>query len=206
MPKLPVWAHPTLTAASTRACSRILQSSSAGSTGTRRRGGLHVLQKCGSPLEANYRVCPRCGNPIQGTVSAPPTYVAPAQGRVSRHIQTLGILWIIVGAFWLIPAIAMMALGTVAHVFIPFGAGIGRALGPALLHLAGFGFLFVAAAAFMAGWGLMQRRPWARTLAIVLGILALFHPPFATALSIYTLWVLLPSDSAQEYTQIARAA
>ncbi|HEX6503614.1 MAG TPA: zinc ribbon domain-containing protein [Terriglobales bacterium] len=162
--------------------------------------------KCGSPLEADYRVCPRCGNPIQGAISAPPTYVPPARGRVSRHIQTLGILWIIVGAFWLIPAIAMMALGTVAHVFIPFGGGIGRALGPALLHVAGFGFLFVAAAAFMAGWGLMQRRPWARTLAIVLGFLALFHPPFATALGIYTLWVLLPSDSAQEYTQIARAA
>jgi hypothetical protein len=100
----------------------------------------------------------------------------------------------------------MMVLGSVAHAFIPFGNAVGRALGPAVLHLLGFGFLFVAAAAFLASWGLMQRQPWARTLAIVLGVLALFHPPFATALGIYTLWVLLPSDAAQEYTDMARVA
>jgi ABC-type spermidine/putrescine transport system permease subunit II len=100
----------------------------------------------------------------------------------------------------------MTVLGTVARIFIPFGDSIGRTLGPAVMHLMGFGFLFVAAAAFLAGWGLMQKRPWARTLTIVLGILALFHPPVATALGIYTLWVLLPSDAAQEYTQITRTA
>lgn len=162
--------------------------------------------KCGGPIQPDYRVCPKCGNPIPGVVSAPAMYVPPQRNRVARHIQTLGILWIIVGAFWLIPAIVMMALGTVAHAFIPFGNAMGRVLGPAFLHLLGFGFLFVAAAAFMAGWGLMQRRPWARTLTIVLGVLALFHPPFATALGIYTLWVLLPSDAAQEYTEMARVA
>ena len=162
--------------------------------------------KCGCSLQPDYRVCPKCGNPVQGGVSAPAMYAPPQRSRVARHVQTLGILWIIVGAFWLIPAIVMMVLGSVAHAFIPFGNAVARALGPAFLHLLGFGFLFVAAAAFMAGWGLMQRRPWARTLTIVLGILALLHPPFATALGIYTLWVLLPSDAAQEYTEMARVA
>lgn len=162
--------------------------------------------KCGSPLQPDYRVCPKCGNPIQGAVGAPPAYTSPAQGKVARHIQPLAILWIIVSALWLIPAMIMMLLGTVAHMFIPFGHALGRTLGPPLLHLVGFGFLLVAAAAFLAGWGLMQRRPWARTLAIVLGILALFHPPLATALGVYTLWVLLPSAAAEEYTQIARTA
>jgi hypothetical protein len=132
---------------------------------------------------------------------------APAQRtRVARHIHVLAVLWIIVGALWSIPAIVMMVLGSVAHALVPFGNAVGRALGPAVLHLVGFGFLFVAAAAFVTGWGLMQRRPWARTLAIVLGVLALFHPPFATALGIYTLWVLLPADAAQEYTAMARVA
>jgi zinc-ribbon domain len=162
--------------------------------------------KCGTPLQPDYRVCPKCGNPVQSAASAPPGYPPPRQSRVARHVQTLAILWIIVGGFWLIPSVVMMVLGTVAHIFIPFSDAVGRTLGPAVLHLIGFGFLFVAAAAFMAGWGLLQRRPWARTLTIVLGILALFHPPFATALGIYTLWVLLPSDAAQEYSQIARVA
>jgi hypothetical protein len=115
-------------------------------------------------------------------------------------------LWIVVGGLWLIPSIIMLVLGSVAHIFIPFGDAVGRSLGPPLMHLLGFGFLFVAAAAFLTGWGLLQRRPWARTLAIVLGVLALFHPPFATALGIYTLWVLLPSDAAQEYNRLAGPA
>jgi zinc-ribbon domain len=160
---------------------------------------------CGSPLQPDYRVCPKCGNPVQSAASVPAAYISPA-GKVSRHIQPLAILWIIVGALWLIPAIIMTALGSVAHMFIPFSDAVGRRLGPPLLHLLGFGFLFVAVAAFMAGWGLLRRRSWARTLAIVLGILALFHPPLATALGIYTLWVLLSSDAAQEYTQMARTA
>ncbi|HVO59694.1 MAG TPA: hypothetical protein VMT53_02095 [Terriglobales bacterium] len=162
--------------------------------------------KCGGAIQPDYRVCPKCGNPIQGAVATSAAYVPPRSSRVARHIQVLGILWIIVAAFWSIPAVVMMVLGSVAHAFIPFGSAVGRALGPAMLHLLGFGFLFVAAAAFMAGWGLMQRRPWARTLTIILGVLALFHPPLATALGIYTLWVLLPSDAAQEYTEMARVA
>jgi hypothetical protein len=43
-------------------------------------------------------------------------------------------------------------------------------------------------------------------LAIVLGCFHLLNPPFGTALGIYTLWVLLPAASEQEYRQIARAA
>ena len=161
--------------------------------------------QCGGPLQPDYRVCPKCGNPVQGAVSTPPAY-PPPQGRVERHLRTLGILWIVVGAFWLIPSIIMMVIGSVARAFIPFSDAIGRALGPAVLHLLGFGFLFVAAAAFMAGWGLLQRQPWARTLAIILGFVALFHPPLATALGIYTLWVLLPADAAQEYGRMTRVA
>ena len=62
-----------------------------------------------------------------------------------------------------------------------------------------------AAAGFLAGWGLLQREPWARVLALVLACLALFHIPFGTALGIYTLWVLLPAQSEQEYEQQTRA-
>lgn len=34
---------------------------------------------------------------------------------------------------------------------------------------------------------------------LVLAFLALFHVPFGTALGIYSLWVLLPSESEREY-------
>jgi len=49
----------------------------------------------------------------------------------------------------------------------------------------------------MAGWGLLQRAPWARLLALILAFLALFNVPFGTAIGVYTLWVLLPDESGR---------
>ena len=50
----------------------------------------------------------------------------------------------------------------------------------------------------------MNRERWARIPAIVVGILAIFHPPFGTALGIYTLWVLMPADAAAEYERLSK--
>lgn len=61
----------------------------------------------------------------------------------------------------------------------------------------------MAALALFAGYSLLTRKPWARMLAIVLAILALFKFPLGTALGIYTLWVLAPASSAVEYDAIA---
>jgi uncharacterized membrane protein (DUF2068 family) len=52
------------------------------------------------------------------------------------------------------------------------------------------------------GIGLLRRAPWARMLAIIAGFLTLIKLPFGTALAVYTLWVLLPGASGQEYEQL----
>jgi O-antigen ligase len=54
----------------------------------------------------------------------------------------------------------------------------------------------------VTGISLLRRAPWARTLAIITALLALIHLFPGTVLGIYTLWVLLPSASGQEYEQI----
>jgi hypothetical protein len=54
-------------------------------------------------------------------------------------------------------------------------------------------------------WGLFERQPWARLLGLVVGFLALLRFPLGTALGIYTIWVLLPQTSGQEYDSLARA-
>jgi hypothetical protein len=64
----------------------------------------------------------------------------------------------------------------------------------------------VAAGGICVGWGLMRPQPWARIAALILGILALFHLPFGTALGVYTLWVLLSDHAGTEYERMARAA
>jgi hypothetical protein len=42
----------------------------------------------------------------------------------------------------------------------------------------------------LAGYGLLTRKPWARILAIVVGILSLLNFPIGTAIGLYTQWAL----------------
>ena len=47
---------------------------------------------------------------------------------------------------------------------------------------------------------------WLGAPLLVIGFLALLRPPFGTALGIYTIWVLLPQQAAEEYDQLSRAS
>ena len=42
-------------------------------------------------------------------------------------------------------------------------------------------------------------------VALVLGFISLFNVPFGTAVGVYTLWVLLPAQSQEEYDALAAA-
>ena len=116
----------------------------------------------------------------------------------------------IAGAVWLIPSFVLMMMGGAMplvihqanpfnHVFFP-----GHFLFPPLMFGLGSGFLIIAAGGLCVGWGLMHREPSARTAAIVLGVLAVFHPPFGTLLGIFTLWLLLSNGAAAQYDDLAR--
>jgi zinc-ribbon domain len=162
---------------------------------------------CGSPLQPDYQVCPNCGTPVVGgsiPQNISPTAVAPpAQSRLARHLRTLGVLWIVVGALWLIPSTTLMILGRNPRFMMHSGAFWGPFFGGSFMLGLGSMFLIVAAAAICVGWGLMQYQPWARIAAIVLGILALIRPPFGTLLGIYTLWVLLAKGADVEFERMA---
>jgi len=75
-----------------------------------------------------------------------------------------------------------------------------------VLSFIGWLILAKGAAGFVAGWGLLQRQEWARVFALVMGFIALLSVPIGTALGIYTLWVLLPNQSDEEYRALAHAA
>ncbi len=47
----------------------------------------------------------------------------------------------------------------------------------------------------LAGKGLLEGKPWARILAMVLAVLSFFNFPLGTALCIYTFWVLWGKDA-----------
>ena len=124
-----------------------------------------------------------------------------ACSRLQKHLPTLGILWIAVGVLFLLPSLLILFVGSAAR-FVVDDNVVGRTLGPVVMSALGGSLLLIAVGGILVGWGLRNLEPRARTIAVVLGILALFHPPFGTALGIYTLWVLLSDGGGAEYRQL----
>ena len=69
-----------------------------------------------------------------------------------------------------------------------------------ITSVVGLAVFAVAAATVAAGLGLLQYRSWARTFAIIVAVLLLFHFPIGTAVAIYAFWVLF-SQEGQRYYQ-----
>jgi hypothetical protein len=122
----------------------------------------------------------------------------------------LAVFWIALSALNLLKAggrlVGARVIGVWGHGWFD-DAGWGFPAGeilPAILSTMGIISLVLAAIGFVVGFGLMERRPWARTMAIVVGIIALIHPILGTVLGIYTLWVLLPADAEADYSRMTR--
>ena len=161
---------------------------------------------CGATVQPGQAFCGKCGKQIVGPVIA--TQQRP--GRVQGHVHLLGILWLAISAFNTIGGVILYILANTlfAHMH-EFGAPEApTAFLRPLLSVVGIFILAKAACGFIAGWGLMHREPWARVVALVLGFISLFNVPFGTAVGVYTLWVLLPAQSQEEYDAMvaARAA
>jgi hypothetical protein len=132
----------------------------------------------------------------------------PLPGRVQAHVHLLGILWLAMSAFNAVGGLILCVLGNTlfAHLH-EMGAPPEVPTGflSALVSTLGTIVLAKAAVGFFAGWGLLHREPWARIVALVLSFISLFNIPFGTAIGVYTMWVLLPGASQQEYDALIQA-
>lgn len=166
---------------------------------------------CGNAILAGQTTCSRCGASVAATTPMGATApVVASQGRVARHLRLLAILWFVLAVLsGLVPTIVMLvASGFVGTILQEHGGGepIATAIAPIAVMVMALLFAAFTLVMFLTGWGLYKVRPWGRTLAIVMGILAVFHPPLGTALGIYTLIVLLSSNAGDEYRAMAAGA
>ncbi len=118
---------------------------------------------------------------------------------MQTHIKVLGVLNLIFGVLGLLGSLAvMMGFGLL-------GAAIGSsgdpdaATGATVMGLVGtIGSAFIgvtAALSLVCGWGLLNYKPWARILAIIVCALSLISFPIGTIFGIYGLWVLFNKET-----------
>lgn len=170
---------------------------------------------CGQPVDPSEQFCRNCGRAIpQMTPIAPVAPAAPSAPwfytRVHRHIQSLSVLWIAYGVWTLVTwALAMSFFAGALHGYFghmhhgPFGEFPFNNI-PWFAPFITVVIFGRALLCFATGIALNRRAPWARILALVAAFLTIIKPITGTALAIYTLWVLMPSPSAQEYEQMAQ--
>jgi hypothetical protein len=159
---------------------------------------------CGKEVQAGQRFCNSCGKPV-AVVAPVPT------SKVVRHSHILGILWLVLSAFTLIGAcilfiLSMTIFGPWSHMQPPPDVPGGVGFLHVLFAFLGTLVLIKAVLDFAVGIGLLQRHPWARTLALVMSFFALLNVPFGTLLGIYTLAILMSPGAAEEYRLLSESA
>ena len=126
---------------------------------------------------------------------------------MEQHIKILGVLNIVWGAMGAIGGLIVLLVfgsafgivGTAIHhdadaaIALPIIGLLGGAIA--------FFLLLLSVPSIVAGIGLLNFKPWSRTLAIVVSALHLLSIPFGTALGIYGLWVLFSQESLQFFAQ-----
>ncbi len=161
-------------------------------------------ERCGNQLIDGQRFCSGCGKTV-GMAVVP----LDRQGRVQRNLQVLSILWLVCGSLEILAAVVLYVIANVMFgIAVRMHGGVGGAepFVHTILTIVGTAVGIKGLLSIVAGWGLLQRETWARALTIVMGFLGILHIPLGTALGIYTIWVLLPNESAQEYDHLAQAA
>jgi hypothetical protein len=116
------------------------------------------------------------------------------------HVKILGILSMVLGGLGLVVALGVFALfgGLAGAAGVSnsgndglAGAGVLAAIG---LFLAGV-IAVISLPQLLGGWGLINYKPWARVLMIVVSVVSLLHVPLGTALGVYGLWVLFNDET-----------
>ncbi|HMI30811.1 MAG TPA: hypothetical protein VK527_03660 [Candidatus Limnocylindrales bacterium] len=124
---------------------------------------------------------------------------------MQTHVKVLGVLYLAVGGCMLIGALFLaMTMGGVAGIVgasaDPEDAAIAvPILGIAGTALAGFFGIF-SLPSLITGYGLLNFKPWARIVGIVLSAISLIMIPFGTIVGAYGLWVLLSKETERLFS------
>ena len=117
---------------------------------------------------------------------------------MGTHIKVVALLNIIRGALGVLAGLAVLVGGTFGSMMS--GSMIGAIAGTVASVIGSVIIAALSGVCVAAGFGLLNGKPWARIVIIVLSILGLFKFPFGTILSIYSLWVLFNAETIRTFS------
>ncbi len=130
------------------------------------------------------------------------------------HNKMLGIMHLIYGGFFALMTLLMVVLFGFMGVAMTAAMANDPNAPPAGFFVALMGIFVViygllSIPSLAAGYGMLKRRSWARTMGIVASVLSAISFPFGTALCVYSLWFFFGEAGKafeQEQQQLAGSA
>ena len=114
---------------------------------------------------------------------------------MDKHVTAVGAIFVAFGALGVFFALIILL------AVVGGGLASGDAEAIRITNIVGFSiagpFLSLGALKFVGGIALLQRRPWARILVLILSFLSLIMIPIGTAYGIYAIWVLMKDDTVR---------
>lgn len=123
---------------------------------------------------------------------------------METHVKILAWFNVVLGALGVMAALVMMAGASIIAQIVSAAATDTTIPAPLIQILATVllgVILVVSLPCLILGFGLLQLRPWARILGIVLAAINLLNVPFGTAISLYAFWVLLKPETEALFKQ-----
>ena len=114
------------------------------------------------------------------------------------HVKILAWFNVVLGALGVLAGFALFSGAMVVAEIFRYAveeAGMPAELLQLLAVIVTGVILVMSLPCLILGYGLMNLRPWARVLGIVLAALNLLNVPIGTAVSLYAFWVLLKPET-----------
>ena len=117
---------------------------------------------------------------------------------MERHLNLIGILWIVMGGLSLLFGL----MGFILLFGISFIPDMGREA-PFILRTVGsvaiFFFALFGIPKIVAGVALLKKKEWGRILTLIVSFISLLNIPLGTALGIYSIVILMKEESVQYF-------